>query len=87
MTTRSPGGDIPIRRIDRILAFMALGLTVVSIVAVLTVLISQAAGVRSAYSRYSSWNPVANRRTRSRTSCRQACGQSHTGGVFRFVRV
>jgi hypothetical protein len=26
MSTRTPGGDVPIRRLDRILAFMSLGL-------------------------------------------------------------
>ena len=45
MSTRTPGGDIPIRRLDRILAFMSLGLVVVSIVCFVAVIIARPAGV------------------------------------------
>lgn len=45
MTTRSPGGDLPVRRIDRILAFMSLGLIVLSIVCFFVIMIGSAAGV------------------------------------------
>ena len=44
MSTRTPGPDLPVRRIDRVLAFMALGLTVVSIVCFLAVMIAVAVG-------------------------------------------
>lgn len=39
------GGDLPVRRIDRILAFMALGLTVLSIVCFFAVVLARPAGV------------------------------------------
>ena len=45
MSTRTPGPDLPVRRIDRVLAFMALGLTVLSIVCFFVVIISTSAGV------------------------------------------
>jgi FtsH-binding integral membrane protein len=45
MSTRTPGGDVPIRRLDRILAFMSLGLVVVSIVCFVAVIIARPAGV------------------------------------------
>jgi len=38
-------GDLPVRRIDRILAFMALGLTVLSIVCFFAVILARPAGV------------------------------------------
>lgn len=44
MSTQSPG-DVPIRRIDRILAFMSLGLFVLSIVCFFAVIIAGPAGV------------------------------------------
>ena len=44
MSTRSPG-EVPVRRIDRILAFMSLGLLILSIVCFFTVIIAQPAGV------------------------------------------
>jgi hypothetical protein len=46
MSTRSPGGDLPVRRIDRILAFMSLGLTVLSIICFFVVIIARPAGVQ-----------------------------------------
>lgn len=45
MSTRTPDGDVPIRRIDRILAFMSLGLGVVSIVCFFVVILARPAGV------------------------------------------
>jgi FtsH-binding integral membrane protein len=45
MSTRSPGGDLPVRRIDRILAFMSLGLVVLSIVCFAAIIIGTTAGV------------------------------------------
>lgn len=45
MSTRSPREDLPVRRIDRILAFMSLGLIVVSVVCFFAVMIATPAGV------------------------------------------
>jgi hypothetical protein len=45
MSQRTSGPDLPVRRIDRILAFMALGLTVLSIVCFFAVIIARPAGV------------------------------------------
>jgi len=45
MSTRSSGPDVPVRRIDRILAFMALGLTILSIVCFFAVILSRPLGV------------------------------------------
>jgi hypothetical protein len=45
MSTRTPGGDVPVRRLDRILAFMSLGLAVVSIGCFLAIIIARPAGV------------------------------------------
>jgi hypothetical protein len=45
MSTRTPDGDVPIRRIDRILAFMSLGLGIVSIVCFFVVILARPAGV------------------------------------------
>lgn len=44
MSTRSPGEDVPVRRIDRILAFMSLGLLVLSILCFLAIIIGTSAG-------------------------------------------
>ncbi len=41
----APTPDIPVRRIDRILTFMALGLTILSIVCFFAVIIARPAGV------------------------------------------
>lgn len=40
----NPAGDVPVRRIDRILAFMSLGLLVLSIVSFFAIMIATAAG-------------------------------------------
>jgi len=45
MSTRTPGDDVPVRRIDRILAFMSLGLGLVSIVCFFVVILARPAGV------------------------------------------
>ena len=45
MSTRTPGGDVPIRRLGRILAYMSLGLAVVSIVCFFAVILARPAGV------------------------------------------
>lgn len=45
MSTRTPGGDVPVRRVDRILAYMALGLTLVSIVCFFAVILARPLGV------------------------------------------
>ncbi|RLK47386.1 multidrug ABC transporter ATPase [Microbacterium telephonicum] len=44
MSTQPPGEDLPVRRIDRILAFMSLGLLVLSIVAFLAIMIGSSSG-------------------------------------------
>ncbi|MBW9111397.1 multidrug ABC transporter ATPase [Microbacterium trichothecenolyticum] len=40
----NPSGDVPVRRIDRILAFMSLGLLVLSIVSFFAIMIASASG-------------------------------------------
>ncbi|QEV99388.1 multidrug ABC transporter ATPase [Microbacterium caowuchunii] len=42
MSKPTPAGDLPIRRIDRILAFMSLGLLVLSIACFLAIMIGSA---------------------------------------------
>src|SRR3546814_18180969 len=42
MSTRTPSDDLPVRRIDRILAFMSLGLLVLSIACFVAILIGSA---------------------------------------------
>ena len=44
MSTNTPGEDVPVRRIDRILAFMSLGLLVLSIVSFFAIMIASASG-------------------------------------------
>ena len=44
MSTRTPGEDVPIRRLDRILAFMSLGLLLLSIVCFFAIMIASSAG-------------------------------------------
>ncbi|MCH6230130.1 multidrug ABC transporter ATPase [Microbacterium sp. CFH 31415] len=44
MSTNTPGEDIPVRRIDRILAFMSLGLLVLSIVSFFAIMIASSSG-------------------------------------------
>ncbi|WP_248241739.1 multidrug ABC transporter ATPase [Microbacterium kunmingense] len=44
MSTPTSNADLPVRRIDRILAFMSLGLILLSIVCFLSIMIGSAAG-------------------------------------------
>lgn len=44
MSTRAPGDDLPVRRIDRILAFMSLGLVILTIALFFAILIGTSAG-------------------------------------------
>jgi FtsH-binding integral membrane protein len=44
MSTRSPGDDVPVRRIDRLLAFMSLGLLVLSVGCFFAIMIGTSAG-------------------------------------------
>lgn len=44
MSTNTPGADVPIRRIDRILAFMSLGLLVLSIISFFAIMIGSSSG-------------------------------------------
>ncbi len=44
MSTPPPAGDLPVRRIDRILAFMSLGLLVLSIVCFFSIIIATGPG-------------------------------------------
>lgn len=45
-TPRTPSDDLPVRRIDRILAFMSLGLLLLSIVCFAAIMIGSAAGLQ-----------------------------------------
>ncbi|MEZ3161670.1 multidrug ABC transporter ATPase [Microbacterium sp. BWT-B31] len=44
MSTPTPREDVPIRRVDRILAFMSLGLLVLSVVCFFAIMIGSASG-------------------------------------------
>ncbi|MEN2740285.1 multidrug ABC transporter ATPase [Microbacterium sp. X-17] len=48
MSTRTPGGDTPVRRIDRVLAFMSLGLLVLAIACFFAIIIGTTAGANFA---------------------------------------
>ncbi len=48
MSTRKPSDDLPVRRIDRILAFMSLGLILLSIVCFVSIMIGSATGMDQA---------------------------------------
>ena len=48
MSTPKPAGDVPVRRIDRILAFMSLGLLALSIVCFFAIMIGTATGMEQA---------------------------------------
>jgi len=48
MSTPSPSDDLPVRRIDRILAFMSLGLLVLAIVCFFSIIIGTATGLEQA---------------------------------------
>ncbi|MCK6081343.1 multidrug ABC transporter ATPase [Microbacterium sp. EYE_5] len=40
MSTQPPAGDLPVRRVDRILAFMSLGLLILSVVCFFSIIIA-----------------------------------------------
>ena len=44
MSTRTPDGDVPIRRIDRILAFMSMGLLLLSVICFFAIIIGSSSG-------------------------------------------
>ncbi|WES64797.1 hypothetical protein P0L94_01705 [Microbacter sp. GSS18] len=44
MSTRTPGDDVPVRPIDRLLAFMSLGLLLLSILAFFAIMIGSSTG-------------------------------------------
>lgn len=44
MSTNTPGEDVPVRRIDRVLAFMSLGLLALSIICFFAIMIGSASG-------------------------------------------
>lgn len=46
MSTQTPREDLPVRRIDRVLAFMSLGLVVLSVACFVAVMIGSAAGLQ-----------------------------------------
>lgn len=46
MSTKPPAGDPPVRRIDRILAFMSLGLIALSVVCFFAIMIGTATGLK-----------------------------------------
>lgn len=45
MSTRTPGEDVPVRRIDRILAFMSIGLIALSILSFFAIIIASGMGM------------------------------------------
>ncbi len=59
MSTQTPGEDIPIRRIDRILAFMALGIAILSIVCFFAIMIATGSGMEQADFSQGIWPMVA----------------------------
>lgn len=46
MSKSSPSNELPVRRFDRILAFMSLGLALLSIICFFAIIISSAAGLK-----------------------------------------
>ncbi|GAA1465467.1 hypothetical protein GCM10017607_05400 [Microbacterium thalassium] len=44
MSTRTPGDDVPVRPIDRLLAFMSLGLLLLSVLAFFAIMIGSSTG-------------------------------------------
>ncbi|KAA9085389.1 multidrug ABC transporter ATPase [Microbacterium radiodurans] len=48
MSTPAPSDDLPVRRIDRILAFMSLGLLLLAIVCFFAIIIGTATGMEQA---------------------------------------
>lgn len=48
MSTTPPADDVPVRRIDRILSFMSLGLLALSIICFFSIMIATASGMEQA---------------------------------------
>ena len=48
MSTRTPDDDIPVRRIDRVLAFTSLGLALAAIISFFAIMIATATGMEQA---------------------------------------
>ena len=46
MSTKNPGPEVPIRRLDRVLAFTALTLAALSVISFFAIIIGSAAGMR-----------------------------------------
>lgn len=59
MSTRTPGEDVPVRSIDRILAFMALGIALLSIGCFFAIMIGTATGMAQADFGHGVWPIVA----------------------------
>ncbi|MBS0024437.1 multidrug ABC transporter ATPase [Microbacterium paraoxydans] len=59
MSTQSPGPEVPIRRIDRILAFTALGIAAASVVCFFAIIIGTATGMDRAAFGEGAWPVVA----------------------------
>jgi len=59
MSTSPSPGDLPVRRIDRILAFMSLGLLVLSIVCFFAIIIGTSTGMRQADFGTGAWPVVS----------------------------
>lgn len=59
MSTQSPEPEVPVRRVDRILAFSALGLVAVSIVCFFVIIIGTAVGMEQDDFAEGAWPLVA----------------------------
>lgn len=59
MSTKSPEPEVPVRRIDRILAFSALGLAAASIICFFAIIIGTATGMEQADFGTGAWPTVS----------------------------
>lgn len=59
MSTPASGADVPIRRIDRIFAFMSLGIALFAIICFFAIMIGTATGMQQEDFRYGVWPVVA----------------------------
>lgn len=59
MSTHTPGEDVPVRRIDRILAFMSLGIALLSILCFFAIMIATGSGMQQADFSQGIWPAVA----------------------------
>ncbi|HWS50430.1 MAG TPA: multidrug ABC transporter ATPase [Microbacterium sp.] len=59
MSEQSSGPDVPVRRIDRILAFTALGLAAASVLCFFSIIIGSAAGMDQAAFGEGAWPLIA----------------------------